>query len=182
MAPWAVAVLLGATICFVCDHLHVTEGVLAYTHPVLWRQAWWVFPLFVGSTLVALTAARGMRRLFGGRPFGIYPVVADVVAFATAYAFTAFAHTLPDVVLWVLVAAWIARVAGGTPAWLVVYTLVSAAVGPAFEATLSRLGWFHYQHPDFLGVPRWLPALYLHIGFVAANLERRLPSRRAAQL
>ena len=175
MMPWVVAVLFGGALCFVGDHLHVTHGVLSYSHPVLWNQAWWVPLLFMVATAAALVSARGLRRAFGGRPFGTHPMIADALGFGTAYAFTAYAHTLPDVVLWVLVLAWLARVLGGVPAWLVVYSLGAALAGPAVEAGVSRLGVFHYTHPDFLGVPKWLPALYLHVGFLAANLEQRLP-------
>src|SRR6266508_3371407 len=39
---------------------------------------------------------------------------------------------------------------------------ILAVGGSLFEAALSSTGAFHYQHPDVLLVPAWLPALYLH--------------------
>jgi hypothetical protein len=97
----------------------------------------------------------------------------DLVTFFTAYAFTAFAHTVPNVVLFVLVALWGARVVRGMPARHVLFCLLVAVSGTCWEAMWSGFGFFRYRDPDFLGVPRWLPALYLHAA-VAAESARRL--------
>src|SRR5260370_11263232 len=110
---WVVAALFGAALCTVGDHLHVLTGVLWYPHPVLWRQAWWVPPLFGGASVAAVAAARELKRLLGGRPYPSGTLLADAIAFCTAYAFTAYGSSLPNVVLAVLVAAWVARVPSG---------------------------------------------------------------------
>ena len=57
----------------------------------------------------------------------------------------------------------------GAPAWLVVYSLLVAAGGTLFEARWSTLGFFYYSSPDFIGVPRWLPGIYLHVAFSPAG-------------
>jgi hypothetical protein len=169
---WVLAAIVGAALCTVGDHLHVVNGVLKYPHPMFWRQAWWVPFIFAGASLAAVAAARSARRLFRGRPYPTGLLLADAVAFFTAYAFTAYAHTLPNVVLGALSAAFLARVLGRMSGQAVVLALVAAVVGPAFEAGWSRLGFFDYLHPDFAGVPRWLPALYLHVGPLAASFAR----------
>jgi len=64
-------------------------------------------------------------------------VAGDAIGFLCAYAFTAYAARLPDVVLWVLVGFWLARVLAGRPAWLIglsvwanwSLTLVASALG-----------------------------------------------------
>jgi len=158
-----VGALLGAGASLVGDHLHVTQGVLSYPHVACWGQAWWVFPLFFGATFALFATARRVHPGAAERPaVSVRAAAGDFLGFFTAYAFTAFASSMPDLVLWVLVGAWGARVLGGMPPRQVVLCLVIAIGGTSWEAMWSGLGMFSYSHPDLLGVPRWLPALYLH--------------------
>ncbi len=53
-------------------------------------------------------------------------------------------------------------------------TIVMALAGTLFEAGWSALGFFHYRLPDVVGVPRWLPGIYLHAALLAGPLERTL--------
>jgi hypothetical protein len=172
-ARWLIAAVIGGVACVVGDHLHVTEGVLFYPSPVLWQQAWWVFPLFFFATLAVIAGARLIipRPPEGpGSPIRI--AVGDFFALLIAYAFTAFEHTRPNVVLCVLVALWMARVLRGMPPREIVFCLLIALGGTSWEAMWSGIGMFTYHHPDFLGVPRWLPALYLHAGIAGASARR----------
>jgi hypothetical protein len=175
---WALPVLAGAVVLTVCDHLHVVFGVLRYPHPDLGRQAWWVPLLFAGACAVALVGARLMRAGLGGaRPLASAGALAgDAVGFVGAYAFTSLGKDAPDAALLALVAFWLAQALRGRPAWVVAYSLLLALCGPAFEAGWSALGLFAYVRPDFAGVPRWLPGVYLHAGLLATTLEARLAS------
>jgi hypothetical protein len=171
---WAILALCGAVVCSFCDHLHVAYGVLSYPHPDAFDQAWWVPLLFGAASLAAVLGARPIRALFGA-PVGEIPsarqIVADGIAFVSAYAFTSFGHERPDAVTFVLVAWWLTRVVRGREPWAIAYSLVVAVAGPAFEAGYSSLGFFAYRTPDFVGIPRWLPAVYLHAGLLAATLD-----------
>ncbi len=174
---WLVVALAGAVVCTICDHLHVVTQVLGYPHSIFWEQEWWVPLLFASATTVCVWGARKMRHWFRGRALPVPStgrLLGEAIAFVTAYVFTAYGHTLPNVVLGVLAAAWFARAISGMPAWLVVYSLIVAAGGATFESIFSRAGFFHYYVPDYLGVPRWLPALYLHVALVSAAVERRM--------
>jgi hypothetical protein len=174
---WIGLALVGAAICTVCDHLHATHGVLVYAHPVLWHQAWWVPLLFAAASVVAVAGAMPLRRLFGAVSPDPTPreIAGDGLAFVTAYVFTSFAPAdRPNVTLGLLAAWWLSRVVRGRPAWLTVYSLVMAVAGSLFEAGWSALGLFHYVRPDGLGVPRWLPGIYLHAALVAGPLARTL--------
>jgi hypothetical protein len=174
--PWVAAAAAGAVICTVCDHLHVVTGVLTYPHVAFWGEAWWVPLLFGTASVVIVASAGNLRRMFSAPPLAAPSprrVAAGGVAFVTAYAFTAFGHELPNVVAAVLAGFWLAR-ALQAPAWLVVYSIVVAIGGSAFEATWSALGFFRYLVPDFAGIPRWLPGIYLHVAFLTADLERVL--------
>jgi hypothetical protein len=178
MMGWLVLAVVGAAVCTAGDHLHATHGVLAYTHPTLWNQAWWVPLLFAGASLAAVAGATPLRRLFGARapvPSSARELAGDGIAFIVAYAYTSFAPAdRPNVTLALLGFWWLERVVRGRAAWLVVYSLVMALAGSAFEATWSALGFFAYAHPDVAGVPRWLPGIYLHAALLAGPLERVL--------
>ncbi len=172
---WVVIVAVGAVVCTVCDHLHVVYGVLAYAHPDVWQQAWWVALLFAGSTLAVLVGSVITKAALGrgvpDPPLDAGRIVFASAAFVGAYAFTAVAHGAPNLVLGVLLVFWVARVARGTPRWLLVYSVFVGLLGPAVEATLSSLGLFAYLEPDLLGTPRWLPGLYLHAGLAVGALR-----------
>lgn len=175
---WLILALVGAVVCTVGDHLHATHGVLYYVHPVAWDQAWWVPLLFAGASLAAVLGATPLRRLIGPtaeRAATGREIAGDGIAFAAAYAVTSFLPAdRPNVTLALLAAWWLSRVVRGRATWLIVYSLVMAVSGTAFEAAWSALGFFYYRHPDFAGVPRWLPGIYLHAALIAGPLERVL--------
>ncbi|MGZ3440751.1 MAG: hypothetical protein ACXVDD_14610 [Polyangia bacterium] len=120
---WLVLALVGAAICTVCDHLHATHGVLYYTHPVVWDQAWWVPLLFTGASLAAVAGATPIRRMFGARVAPaptVREIAGDGIAFIVAYAYTSYApHDRPNVTLAVLVGFWLARVVRDRAPWLI---------------------------------------------------------------
>ncbi len=184
MLRWLAVFVLGAALCTALDHQHVVWGVLSYPAPDFWEQAWWVPLLFGTATVIAVLSVEPMRRLLGGAPTTETPmalVVFDLAGCAAAYYFTAVGQQAPDQVAAVLVLAWIIRVLAGLPAWAVAFCIGTAIVGPAFEGTWSALGFFHYHHPDFIGVARWLPALYLHVGVAAVSLGCALRAAPVAE-
>ena len=183
MIAWLLVAVAGAALCTACDHLHVVAGVLFYAHPVFWRQAWWVPLLFGVASMAAVAGAGTVRRLCRGAPLApptSGQLAGDALAFVTAYAFTAYGHALPNVVGAVLIGFWLARVLRGVTPWLVAYSIILGIAGPLFEAFWSSLGLFHYRAPDLLGVPWWLPGIYLHVAFLAAGLERLVGNRGGA--
>jgi hypothetical protein len=170
---WLGAFVFGAVVCTALDHQHVVWGVLSYSEPVFWQQAWWVPLLFGCATLVTLGSVDPMRRMLGAQPAPPPPralVALDLASFMAAYYFTSVGQHLPDVVTGVLVGTWLVRVAAGLPGWAVAFCIGTAIAGPAVEGGISALGVFHYEHPDFIGVARWLPALYLHVGVAGVSL------------
>jgi hypothetical protein len=181
MLGWSLIALAGAVVCTVCDHLHATNDVLSYPHVFVWNQSWWVPLLFAGAAVVITANAGVIRKLFGARQLEAptaRDIVSDGISFVTAYAFTAYAQILPNVIAGVLFMWWLARVLKGAPAWLVVYSVLVGIGGTLFEAGWSALGFFHYNHPDMIGVPRWLPGIYLQVAFLTAGLERLVSTKR----
>jgi hypothetical protein len=172
------AALVGAVLCTVCDHLHATNDVLSYPDPFVSSQSWWVPFLFFGASLASITGVGTVRKLLAGKAVGkpgLFRLTSDGIAFVTAYAFTAYGHTLPNVVLAVLALWWVARmlalaeIDAAAVRWVVLFSLVTAVVGTGFEASWSALGFFHYHHADLVGVPRWLPGIYLHVAPLAVS-------------
>ena len=169
---WVITVAIGAVVATTGDHLHVLYGVLFYPHPVVFRQAWWVPPLFAGATFAMVAGSEVVRKALGGEVVATSLAEAALAtgAFFVAYTFTAVAAELPTTVLVVLVVTWLVRVRG-MPRWVWLFALVAAMCGTGFEAGLSRLGGFAYVSPDWLGVPRWLPGLYLHAALAGPRIR-----------
>jgi hypothetical protein len=179
MARWIILAIVGSIVCTIGDHLHATHGVLWYPHVFAWDQAWWVPLLFACASVAAVLGATPFRRLLSRGREDAAPtareIAGDGIAFFTAYAFTSFMPAdLPNVTLGLLFAWWLARVVRGRPAWQIAFSIAMAAAGTLFEAGWSALGFFYYRHPDFIGVGRWLPGIYLHAALLAAPLERTL--------
>ena len=139
---WLILALCGAAICTVCDHLHATHGVLWYTAPVVWDQAWWVPLLFAGASLAAVAGATPIRRLFGAprrrrRRRCARSRRRDRVLVAYAYYLVRRRRTIgPNVTLAVLVGPGGCACVRDRAPWLIAYSLAMALAGSAFEASL----------------------------------------------
>lgn len=169
---FVLASLIGGALCLWLDYLHATHGVTGYFRADLGLQPWWTPFLFVGATAATVAMAQVTRRLLRGAPVTVTPLglVADFGAFVGAYALTSFLYDRPNLLALILVVGWAARTVGRVPGWVIVYSLCTGAAGFVVEATLIALHQFYYQHPDWLGVARWLPAIYLHAGVLGASL------------
>jgi hypothetical protein len=179
--PWLILALAGALVCTVCDHLHVVTGVLHYRSPWVWQQAFWVPLLFAGASLLIVAGAGPVVTLLrvGEAPPSPREVAGDALQFVAAYAFTAYGSGEPTVVATVLSAWWLGRMVRERRPWMIPYSIAVAIGGTLFEATLSSTGAFTYRAPDMLGVPRWLPALYLHVALLGGSLQLLLAPRPA---
>jgi hypothetical protein len=164
-----------------CDQIHVQADVLSYETGGFFGQAWWVPVQFgIASLAIVLGAAPFARRR-------AEPERADFVTgaawFVAAYAASGLFDTRPAALAVAFLVTWALRVARAEQrAPLVVYSLLLAAAGTSAEAILSAAGTFAYANPDVLGVPIWLPGLYLHGAPLALALSRALAEPRATRL
>jgi hypothetical protein len=145
-------------------------------------MAWWTPPLFgVAYALLALTYRQGEPRPVVAIP----PARAGIgfVAFAALYFASGFLPAANGVKLTVLLvgAALLFAFVDRSRAALVT-GVISAFVGPAFEVVLVRTGVFLHLQPDFLGIPMWLPALYLASGPGVGGLASLLLGGRVKSL
>lgn len=186
LRPLELAVLfaIGAAGGLVGDAGHVQAGTTTYLDdsvPFVWESALW-FPILVGLA----TASLGELRLWLGparRGFDARVGVAAIAAVIGIYAVTALVYDQPEVpattlvfTLAVIVAAWLAD------GWeTIACGLAAAIVGPLAEILIVELELSRYSEDadSLLGVPLWLPALYLAFGVVVARLAELLVARRA---
>jgi hypothetical protein len=56
----------------------------------------------------------------------------------------------------------------------VLLSLVTAITGTLVEMLLVAAGAFSYLHPDFIGVPYWLPCIYACASLAVGDLGRSL--------
>lgn len=168
--------IFGALLFSVFDGFHTHSGTTAYPDPVLLGMAWWT-PLLFGSAVAGGGSiyVLGYRRLDGPARTASWPVIAMcMTGFGLLYFATGFWHA-PSLLKLVAV------LAGAFVLWLLtdrswqggVLCLVSAAGGTLVEMTLIAIGAFRYLEPDVLGVPFWLPALYVAAGPATGQLARR---------
>lgn len=163
--PWWLSFLLGGFCGVLLDQIHVQFGVLTYKSPIFWNQAWWVFPLFGTATVVLLYLASFFWEVFSRRSslqFKLAVIPLDFFVFIGVYFLTGMFKDRPYQFAITMFCLWIGYVFVLPNRGLQISFAVSLAVlGTLFEASLSATGVFWYYNPDFLGVPIWLPCLYL---------------------
>lgn len=175
---------MGATIGTLADQLHVQSKVLSYRHPcrALFGQAPWV-PLLFGTSGLTLTAGHAALLRFTGEraPRATLAQLArSLLWFLAAYASTAAHQRRPRRLALVLSSLWLARVLAAPTTGKLVFGPLLAMAGPLFESWFSSTGSFRYRRPDRMGVPLWLPALYLHAALMVRQAQLALfPLERA---
>ena len=151
--------VFGGALLSICDAFHTWSGTTAYAHIWALGMAWWTFPLFgafvAGAGFAYARLHRGEPRAESGR------LVVGVAVFVALYAASAWlpvsnagklgALTAGAAILWL----FLDRTRRG-----VLLACAVAALGTLGESALIAQGAFCYGHPDALGVPMWLPALY----------------------
>lgn len=154
---------LGAALGTAWDQMHVRGGVEIYRDPAFAGQSWWV-PAEFGLAYAAGAAAiavLGRPAPDGGSPRRF---MTETLWLSAVYALTALAPERPAALTAAVAALALAR--APAIAALVRRNPLPAALlvagGPAIEAVLSGAGLFSYTRPQLLGIPAWLPLLYLH--------------------
>jgi hypothetical protein len=173
----AIGAGFGAIVGTLGDRVHTYYGVLVYPHPLAWGEAWWVPLIMAGAGVALMLAPGGIRRRLGEPAGGsTLEVVTATLWFAAAYLASGLWKGWPIVLTVVFAATFLARALrwSGRARW---WLAAGAAVGgPLTERLLVAGGLFHYVVPaPLLGVPLWLPALYLHAAGVGRALDRRWP-------
>ncbi len=149
--------------------------------PALFGLAWWVPPLF-GAAAVAIGYSHPLvDPLLHHRRFRRLSVsIGELTWVVLAYLVSA--STLPSIAKVGLLTViylnfWVLAGRGWQNLLL---SLVTAITGTLIEMILVAAGAFSYLHPDFVGVPYWLPGIYACASLAVGDLGRSLitPSPR----
>lgn len=170
----AVLALLGATLGTGLDALHVLSGTTRYTEPLLFGiQAWWTPPLFAAAA-VTLGASRAWA---GGddQPRALPAMALFVLAYVTSAALDGLLRTIVLVLIALVAVLACDRSARG--AALAVW---AGIMGTLSEMALVNEGAFRYLDRSPLGVPDWLPFLYVTAAVGVGALARRISAGRSA--
>jgi hypothetical protein len=199
---WVAAAMLGP----VCDGRHSSHDVLHYatnsiagspwqiyapgTDTLLLETCWWV-PLAFGGAGVILGAAHpALDRAWGGgarQPPGWAAVLLSVAAFVACYDFSGqlaqeaalvgSGHDFSSVDLPLAACAVASFVAFERSRGGLFMMLLLAVIGPAVEIGLINvLHLYSYTHPDFMGIPSWIPWVYAAGGPPNGALGRQVLS------
>lgn len=166
----------GALLGTALDAIHTNFGATSYTSPIFAKAAVWVPLLFAFAYAAAIVRPLLDR---ASRP-AAWQAILGVSLFIAAY--------------WLSVAGipWEARAAliGGIFAisWYVcdrtrdgvIVALIGAVAGPAVEVILVGAGTFVHHETLALGIPGWLPFLYLTAGPGLGTLAQWLVTRDEA--
>jgi hypothetical protein len=162
--------LYGATVGTLLDGIHTHIGATVYTHPVMWRAAWWVPLLFASAFAIG-----AVRPLVDRTPVSTGAVIAAQLAFAGAYAISGWPALGRPVRAAILVGIFAATWALCDGKRAGIWIAAAAAVGgPLTEIALIHLGLFRHLQVDFLAIPMWLPCLYLCAGVSLSLAGKRL--------
>jgi hypothetical protein len=170
--------VFGAVVITLFDGFHTLSGTTAYAGPYhASRLTWWTPLVFGLSTTIGGPVYAGIYRALGGNKAAPpWSVLASAFwCFGAFYFFSGFFHGSNMTKLVVLAFAGIALFVWLDRTWQgAVCALVLMTIGPVTEILLVRAGTFVHLQPDFLGIPMWLPALYLCSAPVIGHGSRRI--------
>jgi len=160
----ALLFLFGATVLTTMDGFHTHSGATSYPDPVVVKMAWWV-PLLFGSTAALggvsfVLLHRALRA--PARALSSTDIAVGLAAFGGLYFASGYLPASNAVIAGLLLAGalalwrWLDRTWQG-----VVLGIGTAFAGCSTEIFLTSIGAFSHLRADFLGIPVWLPALYL---------------------
>lgn len=160
-----------------CDAFHSHSGILAYPDPWIFNMAWWVPLLFGSATLTVAFGHLWYDRLLRlpYRYLSDGDVVSGMVAFVVLYAASAYMPLSDDTKTVVFGIAVVLMAGRWNRNWHAIPQMAATAlIGCSVEIALSHSGYFHYLHPDFWGIPMWLPFLYAAASVAVGNWARWL--------
>ena len=162
---------IGAIISTLCDKFHVMTNTLSYPNPFLFGQAWWVFPIFMlafaamalGYLKLIEYLPKSIDRSHSVTPCNSEEFIQSSLMYALIYLLSGFASHFPILLCVLFYVSYLFRLASSHDrAFMLILSCLLALAGTLSEASLMAMDKAHYTQPDFLGVPGWLPALYMH--------------------
>jgi hypothetical protein len=177
LKAFAILFGVGAVMLTVFDMFHTHSGTTAYEHPIVMKAAWWT-PLLFGTSLSlgGLVYVKGHRAMRGPRELpSNAALAAALVIYAGLYCASGYAPLSNEGKLALLLVGFAAMWWLLDRSWQgVAMAAVTAVGGCTTEFILTHANAFHHLQPDFLGLPVWLPGIYLVSGAVLGQLSRKV--------
>jgi hypothetical protein len=177
LKAFAILFGIGAVMLTVFDMFHTHSGTTAYTHEVFMKAAWWA-PLLFGTSLSVggLVYVRGYRAMRGPSELpNNAALAAALVIYAGLWCASGYAPFSNEGKLAFLLVGFAAMWWMLDRSWQgVAMAAVTAVGGCTTEYVLVRANTFRHLQPDFLGLPVWLPGIYLVSGAVLGQLSRKV--------
>ncbi|HET9921468.1 MAG TPA: hypothetical protein VFQ30_16620 [Ktedonobacteraceae bacterium] len=168
--------LLGAALGSCLDVFHVRSGVERYPVPVFFGLAWWV-PLLFGGAAVAIGYSHPLLDPLIGhiqRPHRLIISMSELAWLLLAYLVGASMLTSPIKTALLVIIYFDFWFLAGKSWQNLLLSVVTAITGTLIEMMLVAAGAFSYLHPDFIGVPYWLPCMYACASLALGNMGRSL--------
>ena len=168
--------LVGAILGTAMDRLHLMYGVLSYYDITLMGQAKFV-PVGMAIAAVALVFGhRTLVRLRGAMAasVGIGAGITYVVFLLIAFGATVFFQEHPKYLAIGLAVAFLPVIGSHPYNGFALLCVLAALIGTGVEIVMVKQEMFRYLHPDWQGVPMWLPSLYLWAAAAGAQADRYL--------
>jgi hypothetical protein len=172
----ALVALISAVVGTLLDRIQTYFGVLEYARPCFCGEACLVPLIMAGAGIAMVVTPSLFRMLFGQAPDGtLVAVVIGSVDLVAAYIASGLFQGFP-VALTVGYAVFAVFRLSRDPRPARVATAVTAlVVGMLAELGLTQIGFFTYLHPNILGMPYWIGALYVFAGLVGFAVDNRWP-------
>jgi hypothetical protein len=172
------AFLTGAIAGTALDRIHTYWGVTVQPDPLLWGESWWVPLVFGGAGILVIYTPRWIRRALHApaAPGSTANLLAAFAWFTAVYFASGIWKDHPVCLLAAFTATWVARgfVRRSAVFWLI--GVAAAILGPATEHLMTQvLHWYTFPDGHVLGLPLWLPGLYLHAAAFGDAVDRRWP-------
>jgi MFS family permease len=173
--------ILGAILGPLCDGFHSHQGILYY--PKVWefKMAWWVPFLFGGATLSIAYSHTHLDLIFFKKiktlPWNLtYLALLSFIGMYFLSSILNFSTLINSVLLYSLaILCWFLfnRTLFGF-----IIALLTAITGSLVEISLIYTENFFYfdQYSHFLGIPYWLPALYIAASIGVGAFGRKVCS------
>lgn len=171
--------ILGAILGPIGDGFHTHSQTLYYPEVLFLKMAWWVPFLFGSATVFIahshLTFDRLLKR--PQKKLSWTTVVIGLASFMFLYFCSGFLkiETIPMVVFLAIGSSMVYLTMDRT--WQgAIYCVLTALIGSLVEVAISGFDLFYYYEPDILGIPYWLPFLYIAASVAVGNFARKLSS------
>ncbi len=170
--------LLGMFFGTFLDFMHVFNKTTKYTYPVFFGVAWWIPLLYTASSVLIGLVNPVADKILGRKKFlPIKPrdLVLGFIGFCLVWYLSGslhFSSVITTIILtpFTFLLWWkFDRTKEG-----IILALTTAFCGCLAEIIISKAGLFQHTFQDFLGIPFWLPLIYISGSISLGNIGRWL--------